>query len=579
MTDTLPDSFSAGRAQPAPAGQMAHPDAIAHTERLERQLYRVGDKCWNLVGNGLSNQTFIEGPQGLIAIDSGECVEEMTSAIRSLRTQTRAPVAACIYSHFHYVNGTTALLAETADGGTLEIYGHERIEHNRKRYGGEIAPRVSRGIVHQFGVLLPPDGPDGLLNVGLGRFFRNPEHAPFTPGYLRARHAISAPTTSTIAGLAVQITPAPSDAEDSVTVFVPELDLAVNNLMWPALFNVFAIRGEEYRDPRILLGGLDHLLELAPEHLVATHGPPLSGRDAVRRALTDYRDSIQFMWDQTVRGVNRGLTLNELTRFVQLPERFRSSYFTRQFYGLVEHHVRQIHGGLFGWFDEDEAHLLPLPTPERAQRLIEGFGGAENVRAQVDNALEAQDFRWAIELASWLVRRELTADGRADGGSVEDRARLARALRGVAYHTTAANLRNWCLTRALELEGTLDLTRLRTHRFRSEDLASTPPEGLVPVLRVLLDPARAASIDTELRFEFDNGASAGLRIRNCVAVPTSGAGAEHALVLDGSTWAQLLGGKVTLQHALVGGRVTVTGSIDAVCHALAAFDVPAFAGT
>jgi hypothetical protein len=31
--------------------------------------------------------------------------------------------------------------------------------------------------------------------------------------------------------------------------------VAINNLAWPALFNVFPIRGEEYRDPRVLLTG------------------------------------------------------------------------------------------------------------------------------------------------------------------------------------------------------------------------------------------------------------------------------------------------------------------------------------
>jgi hypothetical protein len=51
------------------------------------------------------------------------------------------------------------------------------------------------------------------------------------------------------------VTPAPSDADDSVTIWFPELGVAINNLAWPAMFNVFPIRGEEYRDPRVLLTG------------------------------------------------------------------------------------------------------------------------------------------------------------------------------------------------------------------------------------------------------------------------------------------------------------------------------------
>ena len=54
-----------------PLGQKAHRETIAHTERLERKLYEVRPGVWSQVGNGLSNQNFIEGPEGLIVIDTG----------------------------------------------------------------------------------------------------------------------------------------------------------------------------------------------------------------------------------------------------------------------------------------------------------------------------------------------------------------------------------------------------------------------------------------------------------------------------------------------------------------------------
>ena len=259
----------------------------------------------------------------------------------------------------------------------------------------------------------------------------------------------------------------------------------MNNLLWPALFNVFAIRGEEYRDPRILIRGLDEMAELGADHLIGAHGPPLSGQAEIAQCCRDYRDSIQFMWDQTVRCANRGLTLNEIIAAIQLPDYFKQHYTTQQLYGVVEHHVRQIYTGLFGWFDEDEANLFPVPAPERSQKLIDGFGGVDKVREAVDAALAADDFRWAIEMASWLVRCERNAGGRADAGAPEDRQRLATALRGVAYATTSANVRNWSLTRALELDGSSNLERFRTHRFQKRDLARRPAVESVGLLRAI----------------------------------------------------------------------------------------------
>ena len=140
--------------------------------------------------------------------------------------------------------------------------------------------------------------------------------------------------------MAVEFYPAPSDATDSTTIWFPQLKLAINNLLWPALFNVFAIRGEEYRDPRVLLRGLDELKALGADHLIGAHGPPMSGAAEIYQCTLCYRDSIQFMWDQTVRCANRGLTLNETIAAIKLPDYFKGHYTTQQLYG-VEHHVRQ----------------------------------------------------------------------------------------------------------------------------------------------------------------------------------------------------------------------------------------------
>ncbi len=553
-------------------GQLAHPEHIAQSERLERKLYQVCDNVWCMVGNGLSNQSFVEGPEGLICIDTGECVEEMQSALDEVRKFTQAPIVACLYTHFHYVNGTTALFGELAKGqsaDSLPVYGHNGIAGNIARYGGEVGPRITRGLVSQFAISLPTEGADGSVNVGLGKFFRNSDHAPFTPGHVPVTHGFDNNLTATIAGLQVEFSHAPSDANDSVTIWFPFLGVCINNLVWPALFNVFAIRGEEYRDPRLLLAGLDDMSELGADYLLCAHGPPLSGKDEIAEVIIDYHDSIQLLWDQTVRGVNKGLSLDELTRFVQLPERFNRTYFTRQYYGLVEHHVKQIHAGLFGWFDEDVANLFPLAPKDRAGRIVEGFGGAEKVLSMMDSAMEQEDYRWALELGSWLEKA--TEDQKY-------RDALANVVRIIGRHTSSANIRNWCLTKALELEGTLNLDRFRQHRFRVAEVLEKPPVTFVKVLRVLLDPARAAELDTELRWKFDDGSSTGPKIRRGVAIPTDGSTAGLQIDLSHRTWANILGGKLTLATAMAEGEIRITGNEAEIETFFGAFDHPSFKG-
>ncbi|CAB4863988.1 unannotated protein [freshwater metagenome] len=566
MTTGRSHSFSPNGADTvtAPNGARAHRDHVSHSQLLARTFATVRPGVWSLTGNGLSNQTFIEAPEGIIAIDTGESIEEMTEALNELRRHTDRPIAAVLYTHFHYVSGTAAVL----DGAHLEplpIWAHERVAVNRARAGAEIAPAYGRGLAEQFATSLPTEGPDALVNVGLGHFYRNPAHAPFRYGHIPATNTFSGDTVITVAGLTIEVTHAPSDADDSVTYWFPSLGVCVNNLVWPTLFNIFAIRGEEYRDPRVLLRGLDHLLSLGADHLVAAHGPVISGAADITARVTRYRDSIQYLWDQTVRHINMGATSRELAHLVTLPEFFDNDYLTSEFYGVAEHHTRQIQTGLFGWFDGDEANLFPVEPGERCNRLIAGFGGRDNVYAQASAAVAGDDLRWAVELASWLVR----SDGATDG----DRALLAGALRLIAQRTPAANIRNWCLARARGLDGSEDRSRFYIHRLNKRQLAAAAPTDAVYLLRVLLKPTRAIGINTHVAWSFDDGTTCGLHLRNCIACPTDGHGADITVSCTRAAWADVVTSSTTLSDALAAGDLQVSGDTRALVAALDSFDV------
>ncbi len=576
MSSSIPASFSPDDSVVAtgPRGQRAHQQQFTHLERLAEGFHEVTDHVWCQVGNGLSNQTFIEGPEGLIVIDTGESIEEMSASLSAVREYCSAPVAAVIYTHYHYCSGTQALLNGQNDD--MPIWGHFGIEKNLQTMATEISPTGGRGLVHQFSMLLPEEGPDAAASVGLGLYYRRAEHAPFTSGFIAPNHLVSETTEATIAGLRVQMVPAPSDADDNITIFFPDLGVCVNNLVWPALFNVFAIRGEPYRDPRVLISGLDQILSMNPEYLVGAHGPPIVGKDTISAGVIDARDALQYLWDQTVRGVNRGLTQGELIEFVQLPDFFERSYLTQQNYGLVEHHVRQIHNGLVGWFDGEESSLFPLPTVERCQRLIEGFGGREKVFKQAKNALEENDLRWALELATWLIRSEENSVGRADGGSTEERGLLAGVLREISQRTTSANVRGWCLTRVLELEEKIDLSRFRIHRFGRNQVLAGSAETFIHSLKVLVDPLKTEGLNMHLRWVITDGITTGLWVRNCVAIPTDGSDADAEIVLSQEVLADLLSGRVSLSTSIDDGNIEINGDAEQTRQLLNCFDLLSF---
>jgi alkyl sulfatase BDS1-like metallo-beta-lactamase superfamily hydrolase len=182
---------NASKSVTLPGGQIAHELHVEQSRRLARSFSEVRPGVWCFVGNGLSNQSFIDAPEGIIAIDTGESIEEMNEAIAELRKVSTRPIVAVMYTHFHYVDGTKAVVAENG-GKSVPIWGHEKIAENRRRTASEIAPAYGRGLVEQFAMQLPEDGEDGRVNVGLGHFYRNPKHAPFTPGFIEPTHTFGA---------------------------------------------------------------------------------------------------------------------------------------------------------------------------------------------------------------------------------------------------------------------------------------------------------------------------------------------------------------------------------------------------
>ena len=78
-----------------------------------------------------------------------------------------------------------------------------------------------------------------------------------------------------------------------------------------------------FRDPSSWRNGLKLIRDLEPELLVNTHALPCTGKAEVRQALKLYMDAISFMIDQTLRGINKGLSPDALKEFMKLPPHLR----------------------------------------------------------------------------------------------------------------------------------------------------------------------------------------------------------------------------------------------------------------
>ena len=162
----------------------------------------------------------------------------------------------------------------------------------------------------------------------------------------------------------------PGETDDHLYVYIPEKEaVMVGDNFYRSFANLYAIRGTKFRNPMEWVRSLDKIRTLDAMYLVPSHSRPISGNENVKKALTDYRDGIQFLHDQTIRNINKGLTPDEIVQKVKLPEHLANSPYLKPFYGSLSSYIRSTFSGYLGWFSGNITDLHPLSPEERAIKI------------------------------------------------------------------------------------------------------------------------------------------------------------------------------------------------------------------
>ena len=185
---------------------------------------------------------------------------------------------------------------------------------------------------------------------------------------------------------------------------------------------------------------LDKMRAYQPELLLPSHTNVLRGKETIETALRNYRDAIQFVHDQTIRGINAGLTPDALVEKVVLPPVLAQDENLQEFYGSVEWSVRSIFTGYLGWFSGDAVDLSPLTGKARTESFVKLAGGEAALAEAAQRALTEGNYKWAVELARELARIEQYKD---QASSI-----LVSGFKALAEASRSANGRNYYLTQA-----------------------------------------------------------------------------------------------------------------------------------
>lgn len=374
--------------------------------QLERKCTELAPGIFAFVGYSSSNFGVITTKNGYILVDTGDDLNRAAEALKQIKELTPGKLQAIILTHGHpdHRGGFMVFLEGRKD---VPIWGHVDFGAEQKT-GKGLEKIFGERFGKQFGIGIPD--------------------AQFTPNFMTPRFPDGKPATGplavpnkpfteektvlTIDGVTLEAHMIPGESADHIAIWLPKQQvLFAGDNVYGCFPNLYPIRGGAYRDVERWANAVRRLMEFKPNAVMFGHND-VPAKDEILPLLENYASAMEYVYEETIKGMNEGKTADELAVSVRLPEELRSKPYLGEFYGAVGWAVREIFAAKIGWFDGNPTNLVPLTPLEKAEHMAKLAGGKDKLARLAQTALQDGDYRWAALLADHLLQLGKTTEGK-----------------------------------------------------------------------------------------------------------------------------------------------------------------------
>jgi alkyl sulfatase BDS1-like metallo-beta-lactamase superfamily hydrolase len=351
----------------AQQGQMSDNPLSAGQD--QKKALKFGEAIYQAVGFG--NTFMVVTEAGNVIIDTSMPFNAARHK-QLLQAENAGPIKYIILTHAHGDHAGGVPVWKQPDTKIVAQKNHAEFQHYQTRLNGFFARRNAA----QFSLRIPDPGP-WPGNYG----------AKIEPSNL-----FDDKYEFELGGVKFEVFSTPGETPDHATVWIPKYRAAfIGDNFYASFPNIYTLRGTKPRWALDYVNSLNKVLALKPEIVLPSHGTPIIGNSEIVKQLTRYRDAIQYVHDETVKGMNAGKDVWTLMNEIKLPPDLDVG----EGYGKLSWSVRGIYEGYAGWFDLNPATMYEKPASSVYPDVVKLAGGPDAVaklameRAQAGQAVEA----------------------------------------------------------------------------------------------------------------------------------------------------------------------------------------------
>lgn len=208
--------------------------------------------------------------------------------------------------------------------------------------------------------------------------------------------------TFKLGGFTFKMQHTPGETPDHTTIWIPELGAVFSGDNYYEYFiNNATFRGTLIRPVLGYIRALDFALKLNPVFFLMGHGAPVVSQSKINQTIGNFRDALNFIYQETIKGINAGKDVYTIMQEIKLP----AQYNLQQFYGKVEWTVRGIYQEYVGWFDENPSTMYPVPVSSIYPELVE-LVGMENIIKKAQTYLDTKEYVKVLHFTDIILKAD-----------------------------------------------------------------------------------------------------------------------------------------------------------------------------